>query len=95
MFSTDKGLSFSQYTTIMFIQTHLTRNGKNGAIIFTAKEGRMSARRIAPVDSALQVLASDVSFVASALSSALVAFCKKKKRKQYIYIHQHYNILHT
>jgi hypothetical protein len=30
--------------------THCTRNGKNGANIFIAKDGRISASRIAPVE---------------------------------------------
>jgi hypothetical protein len=30
--------------------TYCTRNGKNGANIFTVKDGRISASRIAPVE---------------------------------------------
>lgn len=33
--------------------TYWTKNGRNGAINFIAKEGRMSARRITPVETVL------------------------------------------
>jgi hypothetical protein len=45
------------------MDTHCTINGKKGAVILIANDGRISARSIAPVETVLQTRTPAVVFV--------------------------------
>jgi hypothetical protein len=62
--------------------TYCTRNGKNGANIFIAKDGRISASRIAPVDVGLHSrveLSSECEELSPFSSKRHINFNKKSK----------------